>query len=157
MLADPTQRAEALAELFRTVEPSLWRDLADSGVLPEGHGERERWEGRCLALYACVRGLVAAGGFNTETAAAVDHLHARLGERWPAAERALLAERYGEYGRIGQELEHAGAHQVTAKLGEACAAHVAGTATTAALAELLGTLHESLAEGAADAVRQGTR
>lgn len=157
MLADPTLRAEALAELFLAVEPSLWRDLEDSGVLPEPRGERERWEWRCLALYACVRGLVAAGGFNTETAAAVDHLHARLGERWPAAQRGLLADRYGEYGRIGQELEHAGAHQVTAKLGEACARHLAGVAASDALAELLGTLHESLAEGAADAVRQGVR
>jgi len=157
MLVDPLQRAEALAEFFLAVEPSLWEDLVNSDVMPEPHGEPERWEWRCLALYACVRGLVAAGGFNTETAAAVDHLHARLAKHWPAAERALLAERYSEYGRIGQELEHAGAHQVTAKLGEACAAHVAGPAAAAALAELLGTLHESLAEGAADAVRQGAR
>lgn len=157
MLADPLQRAEALAELFLAVEPSLWRDLAESGVLPERDGERERLEWRCLALYACVRGLVAAGGFNTETAAAVDHLHARLTPDWPAKERALLAERYTEYGRIGQELEHAGAHRVTARLGEACAAHLADGAATVALAELLGALHESLAEGAAEAVRQGTR
>lgn len=157
MLADPTQRAEALAELFLAVEPSLWRDLVESGKVPERNGEREHREWRCLALYACVRGLVAAGGFNTETAAAVDHLHARLATDWPAEERALLADRYDQYGRIGQELEHAGAHQVTAKLGEACAAHMAGAAATGTLAELLGTLHESLAEGAADAVRQGAR
>ncbi len=157
MLADPRERAAALADLFRTVEPSLWRDLIDSGALPSGSGEREHLEWRCLALYACVRGLVAAGGFNTETAAAVDHLNAELGESWTAAERATLASRYGEYGRIGQELEHAGAHQVTQKLGEACASHVAAERATPLLAELLGTLHESLAEGAADAVRQGTR
>ncbi|MEO5987910.1 MAG: hypothetical protein ABIU54_10720 [Candidatus Eisenbacteria bacterium] len=157
MLDDPRRRAAALAELFLKVEPSLWRDLLDSGAMPAASGKHDRLEWRCLALYACVRGLVAAGGFNTETVAAVDHLHALLGEPWPEPERATLAERYNEYGRIGQELEHAGAHHVTQKLGEACAAHIAGATPPSLLAELLGTLHESLAEGAADAVREGGR
>lgn len=157
MLLDPHRRAEALAELFMTVEPSLWRDLIDSGVLPAGSIDARRLEWRCLALYACVRGLVAAGGFNTETVAAVDHLHALLSGPWPEAERATLAERYGEYGRIGQALEAAGAPLVAQKLGEACAVHMAPPTPIAALAELLGTLHESLAEGAADAVREGSR
>lgn len=157
MLADPHQRAAALAELFTKVEPSLWRDFVESGGLADGSGERERHEWRCLALYACVRGLVAAGGFNIETVAAVDHLHSLIGEPWTREERATLADRYSEYGRIGQELEAAGAHQVTQKLGEACAAHITESTPSGVLAELLGTLHDSLVEGAAAAVREGAR
>jgi hypothetical protein len=43
---------------------------------------------------------------------------------------------------------------VTRRLGEAAAQHLAGVDPPAALAELAGSLHEALAEGAAEAVRQ---
>ena len=155
MHADPAARAGHLAELYRVVEPSLWRDLLDSGTILETSAGLVQHEWRCLALYACVRGLVAAGGFNTETVAAVDQLHAIVSGDWPEAERALLAERYAEYGRIGQELEHAGAAMVDQRLGQACAAHLAPASRGPALGELLGVLHGSMVEGATEAVRAG--
>jgi len=159
MIADPTLRARALAELYFPAEARLWGDLAESeaasALAPAARGE---WE--CLALYACVRGLVAAGGFNVETAAAVDALHDAVIAYWTAqvapaealdVRRARVAERYAEYGRIGQELEAKGAHQVTRALGEAAARHMAGGDPR--VAEMAGELHEALAEGAAEFVR----
>src|SRR2546428_5420426 len=76
MITDPVRRGRALADFYRAVAPRLFRDLEESGVLPDAGDPqaralaREEWE--CFALYACVRGLVAAGGFNPETGAAVD-------------------------------------------------------------------------------------
>ncbi len=166
MIRDPQARAEALAGWLVRVEDALWRDLEDSGLLPAppaGEPHRARLEWQCLALYAGVRGLVAAGGFNTETVAAVDRLHGCMAEAWeresppleaPGPRHARVAERYAEYGRIGQELEARGAAQVAARLGEACAAHVARPAAAAPpLAEQLGALHDALVEGATAAVR----
>lgn len=166
MIADPAARGQALADFHFGVAPALYSDLVESGMVPESvNATRARLEWDCLALYACVRGLVAAGGFNTETAASVDSLHAAVLERWAAdsspsepieARRARVAERYAEYGRIGQELEASGAALVTARLGEACAAHVtAPDVPPAALGETLGALHEALVEGATEAVRRG--
>jgi hypothetical protein len=161
MIRDPRARGVALAALLRRLEASLWGDLEESGLLtalPPGGREHARGEWEALAMYACVRGLVAAGGFNTETAAAVDALHETVAAGWdpePGADgrRARLAERYAEYGRIGQELEATGAAHVARRLGEACAAHVAGGMVLPGLADTLGALHEALAEGAAAAVR----
>ena len=168
MIRDPLRRGQALAEFFRTVEPRLFADLAESGVMsPAGEpdrAERAKHEWECFALYACVRGLVAAGGFNRETAAAIDALHERVLAIWMAAapapdladaRRARIAERYAEYGSIGQDGGRSGAETVTRRLGEAAARHMSGgDPPPAALAELAGTLHEALAEGAAESVRR---
>uniref|UniRef100_A0A832MIX9 Uncharacterized protein n=1 Tax=Eiseniibacteriota bacterium TaxID=2212470 RepID=A0A832MIX9_UNCEI len=167
MIQDPTARGEALARFFASLEASLFAHLEESGLLPAGeaaaaHARRE-WE--CLALYACVRGLVAAGGFNRETAAAVDALHAAVLASWRAtdsageplaARSARVAERYAEYGAIGAEGGAAGAASVARRLGEAWARHAAGPGASDDLVELAGALHEALAEGAAEAVRRGT-
>ena len=166
MIADPARRGRALAEFYSQVAPRLFRDLAESGALPEGAvaGARERardeWE--CFALYACVRGLVAAGGFNRETGAAIEALHESVlgspGALEPgpqgASRRARVAERYAEYGAIGQEGGAAGAATVKVRLGDAAARHMAAPGRAGeALAEIAGTLHEQLVEGATEAVR----
>jgi hypothetical protein len=171
VISDPEQRGVSLATFYRTVTPRLWDDLVESGALPSFstpedaiRAERE-WE--CFALYACVRGLVAAGGFNRETAIAIDSLHDAVMKDWSAepasiephdARRARVSERYAEYGAIGQEGGAAGAETVTRRLGEACARHVRGgeAETGDALSQLLGELHDSIAAGAADAVRATT-
>lgn len=163
MIADPLRRGEALAELFFTVEPRLYSDLDEAGVLPPRADDeteaRVRAEWACFALYACVRGLIAAGGFNRETAAAVDALHAKVTEAWrnpggAAGARDRVAARYTEYGTIGQAGGASAAATVGRRLGEAAARHMnAGAPPPAGLAEMAGALHESLAEGAAEAVR----
>lgn len=164
MIADPVRRGHALAELYRAVAPRLFRDLEESGALPEGAdaGGRARDEWECFALYACVRALVAAGGFNRETGAAIEALHESVlgvpavGEpRSRAVERRVqVAERYAEYGAIGQAGGASGAATVTQRLGEAAARHMAAPAGAGeALAEIAGTLHEQLVEGATEAVR----
>jgi hypothetical protein len=167
MIRDPRRRGEALAEFFGRVEPSLHADLCETGLLPPAGSEdaaRARDEWRCFALYACVRGLVAAGGFNRETAAAIDALHERvlaeLAQVTPEAaaleaRREQVSTRYAEYGSIGQDGGAAGAATVTRRLGEAAARHIAGAdPPPAALAEMAGSLHEALAEGAAESVRR---
>ena len=165
MIADPARRGHALAAFYREVVPRLFHDLEESGAL-HAHAEaarRHAWhEWECFALYACVRALVAAGGFNRETGHAIEALHESvLGEPAPGASRsdaadrrALVAERYAEYGAIGQAGGAAGASTVTQRLGEAAARHMASPALPgAALAEIAGTLHEQLVEGASEAVR----
>jgi hypothetical protein len=165
VIADPARRGRALAGFYAAVAPRLFHDLAES-ALPEGDGaalERARAEWECFALYACVRGLVAAGGFNRETGAAIEALHEEaLGPLVPGApetaaraeRRALVARRYAEYGAIGQEGGAAGAGTVARRLGEAAARHMAAPAAPAeTLAELAGALHEQLVEGATEAVR----
>jgi hypothetical protein len=107
---------------------------------------------------------VAAGGFNRETAAAIDALHESVLDAWqpndhsgetPEARRQLIAERYAEYGEIGQAGGKSGAATVTRRLGEAAACHMTAPAEAPPeLAELVGALHESLAEGSADAIRR---
>ena len=172
MIADPERRGRVLAAFFLEIEPRLFADLAESGFLaPADHApppdlppaaELTRREWQCFALYACVRGLVAAGGFNRETARAIDALHDIVLESWredsPSFEsheerRARVAERYAEYGAIGQEGGAAGAATVTARLGEAAARHLVALVPDG-LASLVGGLHEALAEGAAEAVRR---
>ena len=168
MIRDPRERGRSLAEFFRIVGPQLFRDLEDAGLVdprgPAGEHARAEWE--CFALYACVRGLVAAGGFGSETMEAVDSLHEAVAERWRlegadperlAARRARVAARYSEYGGIGQS---AGSNAALAARGlaEAAARHMAEPASAAPeLVETVGALHESLAEGAAEAVRRAGR
>ena len=165
MIADPLRRGRALAELFLSVAPRLHDQLGEAGVLAAADDvvrAREEWE--CFALYACVRGLVAAGGFNRETAAAIDALHDRVLEAWKGtspspqafeARRGTMAERYAEYGTIGQAGGAAGAATVAGRLGAAAARHIAPRdPAPAELAELVGALHESLAESAAESVRR---
>jgi hypothetical protein len=169
VIRDALERGQALAEFYLTVEPRLYADLEEAGVLPVRddpvQAERVRGEWACFALYACVRGLIAAGGFNRETGAAIEVLHERVVAAWRGAEsdpaadearRQRIAERYAEYGTIGQAGGASGAATVTRRLGEAAARHMTEDGTApAALAELVGGLHESLAEGAAEAVRRG--
>jgi hypothetical protein len=168
MIRDPDRRGRALAVLFREIEPRLFADLVEADVLPtdvDGLGEaqaRREWE--CFALYACVRGLVAAGGFNRETAGAIDALHEAVLDGWRPndhagetleARRQLIADRYAEYGEIGQAGGKSGAATVTRRLGEAAARHMtASLEASPELAELVGTLHESLAEGSAETIRR---
>jgi hypothetical protein len=72
------------------------------------------------------------------------------------ARRTLVAERYAEYGGIGQEGGAAGAETVAPRLGLAAVRHMTLEEEPAApLAELVGALHETLVEGAAEAVRIG--
>jgi len=166
VIHDPEARGRALAEFFLELEPRLFADLGESVTLARGStAPLDRLEWACFALYACVRGLVAAGGFNRETATAIDALHDHVLAAWesgasgepfaaPGAARARVAERYAEYGAIGQEGGASGATTVTARLGEAATRHVAGDPAPAGFAELIGELHESLAEGAAESVRR---
>ncbi|HTM56922.1 MAG TPA: hypothetical protein VL123_00755 [Candidatus Udaeobacter sp.] len=171
MIADPERRGRALAAFFLALEPRLFADLAESGLLAPADrepgsdfaaAELTRREWQCFALYACVRGLVAAGGFNRETARAIDALHDVVLESWrgeseafePHEERrARVADRYAEYGAIGQEGGASGAATVTARLGDAAARHLVATIPPG-LPSLVGGLHEALAEGAAEAVRR---
>ena len=157
MIADPARRGEALGTFALAAIPRLWQDVADSGGLPDERAPRDEWE--CFALYACVRGLVAAGGFNRETAAAIDAMHESVLAAWSAEDpaafdtrRARAAERYAEYGGIGQEGGASGAATVTARLGAACARHLRA-GDDGDLAALVGAVHEALVEGAAEAVR----
>jgi len=167
VIRDPAERGRALAAFAEAVIPRLWADLESSGMLPAATVEA-RWEWTGFALYACVRGLVAAGGFNRETAAAIDALHAQVLEGWAAEDlealdsrRARLAARYAEYGSIGQDGGAAGAATVARRLGDACARHLLAHSaelpvSAEALGELIGSMHEALAEGAAEAVRLAT-
>jgi hypothetical protein len=168
VIRDPARRGRALAEFFLALEPRLHAELDEAGVLPgagdPAHATRARAEWACFALYACVRGLVAAGGFNRETAAAIEALHEGVLGAWreresdPAADEARrrrVAERYAEYGAIGQAGGAAGAATVTRRLGEAAARHIAEADPDPALVETVGALHEALAEGAAESVRRG--
>jgi hypothetical protein len=160
VIRDPVRRGHALADFYLAIEPRLWAELDEAGLLPGGSaGSTARREWACFALYACVRGLIAAGGFNRETANAVESLHERVlgaaGDADDAARRALLSERYAEYGTIGQAGGASAAATVPRRLGEAAARHMAADGTAhEALAEMAGALHESLAEGAAESVRQ---
>jgi len=166
MTQDPERRGRSLAELYRTVAPRLFRDLVDSGLLP-ADGERSdqaHVEWKCFALYACVRGLVAAGGFNQETGRAIDVLHDAVLTAWERepggpetieVRRARVSARYSEYGEIGQAGGKSGAATVARRLGEAAARHMtAPQAPPEGLAEIVGSLHEALAEGAAETVRR---
>jgi hypothetical protein len=166
VIHDPIRRGRELAEFYAAVEPRLYADLEESGLLATGisaeAAELRRHEWACFALYACVRGLIGAGGFNRETAAAIDALHGAVLERWmtePALRpfeerRANVAERYAEYGTIGQDGGAAGAITVTARLGTAAAGHLAGAGSSEELASLVGALHEALVEGSTEAVRR---
>ncbi|HKQ58406.1 MAG TPA: hypothetical protein VJY35_11115 [Candidatus Eisenbacteria bacterium] len=152
------RRGHALADLYLAIEPRLYAELEEAGLLSDARATARR-EWACFALYACVRGLIAAGGFNRETATAVESLHERVlaasDEGADAARRALLSERYAEYGTIGQTGGASAAATVGRRLGEAAARHMAADGTAhEALAEMAGSLHESLAEGAAESVRQ---
>lgn len=163
MIADPVARGRALARLYAELAPRLLEDLDEARLVPDGGAVRLAREWEALALYACVRGLIAAGGFNRETASAIDALHdAALDMKAEAAvdepleeRRARVATRYAEYGAIGRDAEKEGAEAVARKLGEAAARHMVDGAPAPELAETVGALHEALAEGAAESVRRG--
>lgn len=156
----------ALAAFHHEVEPALWADLEESGAVAGAPPAQARAEWECLALHACVRGIVAGGGFADATADAVDAMHERVLERWAAepataedvaARRERLASRYAEYGRLGQEREAEGPEGVAIALGIAAAAHVfAPSAPAEGTAVTLADLHAAMTEGAAEVVRRCT-
>jgi hypothetical protein len=164
-MRDPEAVGRDVAELFAAQAPALFEDLVSSGLLGALDGEARtlallEWE--CFALYACVRGIVAGGGFNRESGRAIEVLHdtavpSRLASaRSTDAEtlRRRVSERYEEYGTIGQEGGASGAATVTERLGRAAARHMMDAETPpAAAVETIGHLHESLAEGVAEIVR----
>lgn len=168
MIADPVRRGEALADFALATIPRLWQDLAEGARIPvDAAAPRHEWD--CFALYACVRGLVAAGGFNRETGASIDAFHERVLGAWAAEHgdqddprRAMAAGRYSEYGAIGQDGGASGAASVERRLGEACARRLMACEGFSAaigageLAEMAGAIHEALSEGAAEAVRIAT-
>ena len=164
MIADPNRRGRALGAFYLRLEPELWSDVVESGLLPDAEEPRARAEWECFALYACVRGLVAAGGFGEENANAIDAFHDEVAATWEAdpdppedaaARRARVALRYAEYGGIGQTFEARGPDAVTARLGEVAARHVSGTDIAhVELGIMLGELHEAIAHGAAESVRE---
>lgn len=154
----------ALARFHREVARPLLADLIDSGLVPRDApaGVQDEWE--CLALHACVRGLVAACGFNVETAHAVDAFHEAVREGWiresdeAAAEgrSTRAAERHREYGAIGQAGGASGAATAPARIGAAAARHLSGDEEPdPALSELVAHLHEAIAEAAAEMLRSG--
>lgn len=160
-------RGRALARFFESVEPALWADLLESGALAAFDPGVARREWECLALYACVRGLVAVAGFDDTTADAMDHMHEAVLETWTAQAQAgeaaeavadrreRVAERYAEFGRIAHERESEGSHAVANELGALVARHMSGTdIANAELGVMLGELHEALSEGAAEVLRQ---
>ena len=166
MSADPERRGRAVAALYFEHASALFDMMSaseDWPIEPGPAASRARLEWDAFALYACVRGLVAGGGMNRETAAALDAFHEavfdapRPSGAPPLPERALISERYREYGAIGQAGGKSGSATVTQRLGDAAARHMLGeTAEEAALAPLgeqVGGLHETLAEIAAEAVR----
>lgn len=166
MIDDPVRRGRALGAFYLRLEPGLWDDVSDSGLLAGADLPSARAEWGCFALYACVRGLVAAGGFGEENARAIDALHETIADHWeseppsfePVSERRKrLTERYEEYGAIGQNHEARGNDFVTARLGEAAARHVSGTDIAhVELGIMLGELHEAVAHGAAESVREAS-
>ena len=166
MIRDPERRGRELAKLYATLAPRLFEDLAAAELLDSAAPARARaWrEWECFALYACVRGLVAAGGFNRETAAAIDALHEAALDAWVAdarggetldERRRLISDRYAEYGAIGQAGGASGAATVAERLGLAAARHMSGVDDPpAVLSEAVGTLHEELVLGATTSVNQ---
>jgi hypothetical protein len=163
-MRDPEAVAREVATLFVNHAPELFEELTASRALgplddtARGHALLE-WE--CFALYACVRGIVAGNGFNRETARAIEVMHDVLVPSGLASAattdaeslRARIAERYDEYGTIGQEGGASGAATVTERLGLAAARHMLGSEPPAPAAETIGHLHESLTEGVAELVR----
>src|SRR5258706_8115896 len=99
MITDPARRGRALAELYLRLAPRLFDEILESGLLPgpDAPTDAARTEWGCFALYACVRGLVAAGGFHPET---VGPLHAppqaALQPRAPPS-RPLAPQRHAQY------------------------------------------------------------
>ena len=164
MIADPARRGGVLAAFLLAVTPRLYEQLVESDGLPPAAsgpaGAAAYHEWCCVALDAGLRGLVGASGFGPDTAAAVDALHLEVLRAWRAecgsdeafdARRALAATRYQEYGAIARAADD---DTVAALgIGAAAADHLAGPGAPTTLAERLATLVETLAEGAAQAVR----
>jgi len=157
MKLEPGEAGARVAELFARSAPRLFHDLAEAGVVPNDVAARTLafHEFEYFALFGCVRGLVAAKGFARNTVAAIDTLHARVFTRWDAAtpasgagesRRAVLAQRYSEYETISQTGGASGAATASTRLGEAAAGHLGAPGAPGDLPELLGSMHESLAE-----------
>jgi hypothetical protein len=163
VIADPVARGRALADFHATVAPALWHDLIDSGLVAGGDSPRARDEWECLAAFGCARGLVAAGGFGSDSRAAVDALFAAVVERWAAApvtgepleeRRARLADRTAEYAALGQAAGSPPSHG-RPSIGDAAARRICATDIAGAeLGVMLGELLQAIVEGAAERVRE---
>ncbi len=157
MNPDPIARGRGLAAFFQRLEPGLWRDLVDSGLVPAPQDPEARTEWTMFALHACVRGLVGAGGFGDDGARAVEALHEEVARHWPDdgdERRAVLAVRYDEYGAIERAHAARGDEGMIGRLGAAAARHVSGTdIANAELGVLLGDLYDAIRQGTAEHVR----
>ena len=152
----PTEAGQRVATFFERTAPILFADLVQSGALPGGDDARaqarDEWD--CYALFGCVRGIVAAGGFARRTADAIDALHGVVFAGWDAAalggmdtvKRALLGRRYEEYETISQAGGAAGAADVATRLGAEAARRMIGESPPQDVIEILGSMHEILAE-----------
>jgi hypothetical protein len=169
MTRDPRERGRQVAALFLRAAPGLFRDVEESGLLPpldEVGRERARREWECFALYACVRGLVAIGGFTPDAGEAIDAFHQAVLEQLMRssasleefeARRALIAQRYQEYGELGQRESRGGEPGVARQLGMAAAHRMVGPAEfSEALGEVVGSLHEALVDGVLELAQGGT-
>jgi len=162
-------RGRALAAFWREASAPLFAEIAEAVPFADAARARREWD--CLAAYAGVRALVAAGGFGEATADAVDAFHDALFEDWsPAAHddeeagarRALLAERYGVYGAIARGAD---AHEAetAGRLGVAVSRRMAGPAggpeatlapeALARLAAIAGDLHLALVEACVEKLK----
>ncbi|NOT34341.1 MAG: hypothetical protein HOP12_09250 [Candidatus Eisenbacteria bacterium] len=165
MIDDPAARGRAIAAFHASTAPRLFEQIVEADAVPIATRAQAWREWEVFTLYACVRGLVSAGGFNRETAAAIDAMHEAVLEGWMAApateetfdaRRARIAERYAEYGGIGQAGGASGATTVADRLGAAASRHMSAPAEPLpGLDEMASALHEALADGAAEAVRHG--
>jgi len=142
---DARAAGRAAADLYRGAADRLFADLVDAGAAPAGDADaRMEWD--AFALFACVRGLVAASGFVPRTVDAIDALHGEVLGDEAGERRALIARRYSEYETIAQAGGASAAAEVPARLGAAVARHLGTAEPVPDLAELLGSIHESLAE-----------
>lgn len=154
---DPAAGGRLLAAFFAGVESRLWKDLVDTGTVPPGAERAARVEWECLALDACLRGLVAAGGFGGRTADAVDAFHADVLAGWSASggesalatRRERLAARYEAYGVLARAHDGAPPARVSEVLAGAAAGHAcAPAAPPEPFVRVLAAMHEAVTEGA---------
>jgi len=166
VISDPLARGRSLAAFFLRLEPSLWADIDASGLLEGTDLGAARGEWSVLALHACVRGLVAAGGFGDDNARALETFHAEVASAWNAdpivdesadERHERVAERMESYDAIALAAESRGAETVLERLGTAAARYVSGTdIARAGLADMLSELHDAIAQGSAESVREAT-
>ena len=150
----PDEAGQRVAALFESAAMRLFEDLAQSGAIPEPARASARQEWDYYALFGCVRGIVAARGFAPKTADTINTLHSEVFRLWDATalggmdttRRATLGRRYEAYETIAQAGGAAGADDVAQRLGAEAARHMIGEDAAADIVDILGSMHELLAE-----------